>query len=99
LTFDGNLANNFQQISGNPPNQAIFSYLTQLYKDIAVFIGIDIQNIIGEPQQTAYQTEVQREASQKRINVWLQNRDLAYERFANLYKDLLQRFFPSKDAE
>lgn len=99
LTFDGNLANNFQQISGNPPNQAIFNYMNQLYKDIAIYIGIDIQNIIGTPQQTAFQTEVQREASQKRINVWLQNRDLAYERFADLYKDLLQIYFPRKTAD
>lgn len=99
LTFDGNLAGNFQQISWNPPNQAIFNYLTQLYKDIAVFVWIDIQNIIGDPQQTAFQTEVQREASQKRVNVWLQNRDLAYERLADLYKDLLQKYFPIATAE
>jgi len=99
LTFDGNLGANFQQISGNPPNQAIFNYLERLYKDIAIYIGIDIQNILGDPQQTAFQTEVQREASQKRVNVWLMNRDLAFERFANLYKDLLQRFFPLKDAD
>lgn len=99
ITFDGNLANNFQQLSGNPPNQAIFAYLTQLYKDIAIYIGIDIQNIIGQPQQTAFQTEVQREASQKRVNVWLTNRDLANERFADLYKDLLQTYFPRKNAE
>lgn len=99
ITFDGNLANNFQQLSGNPPNQAIFSYLTQIYKDIAIYVGIDIQNIIGQPQQTAFQTEVQREASQKRVNVWLTNRDLANERFADLYKDLLQTYFPRKNAE
>jgi len=99
LTFDGNLANNFQQISGNPPNQAIFSYLDRLYQDIAIYVGIDIQNIIGDAQQTAFQTEVQREASQKRVNVWLMNRDLAFERFANLHKDNLQRFFPLKDAK
>lgn len=99
ITFDGNLANNFQQLSGNPPNQAIFNYMTQLYKDIAIYIGIDIQNIIWQPQQTAFQTEVQREASQKRINVWLTNRDLANERFADLYKDLLQRYFPRRDAD
>lgn len=73
--------------------------MTQLYKDIAIYIGIDIQNIIGQPQQTAFQTEVQREASQKRVNVWLTNRDLANERFADLYKDLLQRYFPRKNAE
>lgn len=99
LTFDGQLAWNFQQIQGTPPNQAIFSYLTQIYKDIAIYVGIDIQNIIGQPQQTAFQTEVQREASQKRVNVWLTNRDLAFERFANLYKDLLQIFFPRQDAQ
>lgn len=99
ITFNGNLANNFQQLSGNPPNQAIFNYMTQLYKDIAIYIGIDIQNIIWQPQQTAFQTEVQREASQKRINVWLTNRDLANERFADLYKDLLQRYFPRKNAD
>jgi len=54
---------------------------------------------MGQPDQTAYQTEVQREASQKRINVWLGNRDSDFERFANLYKDLLQRYFPLKTAE
>lgn len=99
LTFDWNLANNFQQISWNPPNQAIFSYVERIYKDIAMFVWLDIQNIIWQSQQTAFQTEVQREASQKRINVWLLNRDLAYERFANLYKDLLQTYFPRKTAE
>lgn len=99
LTFDGDMAGNFQQISGNAPNQAIFSYLTQIYKDIAVYVGIDIQNIIGEPSQTAFQTEVQREASQKRINVWIENRDLAYERFADIHKDLLQKYFPLKQVK
>jgi hypothetical protein len=29
----------------------------------------------------------------------LTNRDLAFERFANLYKDLLQTYFPLKTAE
>jgi hypothetical protein len=99
LTFDWNMANNFHQVSGNPPNQAIFNYIEQLYKDIAIYVGIDIQNIIWQAQQTAFQTEVQREASQKRINVWIMNRDLAFERFANLYKDLLQTYFPKKDAD
>ena len=99
LTFNWNLSNNFQQISWNPPNPAIFNYVERLYKDIAMYIGIDIQNIIWQSQQTAFQTEVQREASQKRVNVWLINRDLAFERFANLYKDLLQTYFPRKTAE
>ena len=99
LNFDGNFAQNFQQITGTPPNQAIFSYMEQLYRDIAIYVGIDIQNIIWWNNQTAFQTEVQREASQKRVNVWLENRDLAYERFADLYKDALQTFFPRKNAE
>lgn len=99
LSFDGNFAQNFQQIQGTPPNQAIFNYMEQLYRDIAVYVWIDVQNIIWGNNQTAFQTEVQREASQKRINVWLENRDLAYERFADLYKDALQIFFPRKNAE
>lgn len=100
LTFDGSLdSSNFQQISWTPPNQALFGYFERLYKDIAIYVGIDIQNIIWQPQQTAFQTNVQHEASQKRINVWLTNRDLAYERFADLHKDNLQRFFPLKDAQ
>ena len=99
MTFDGNLQNNFQQLSGNPPNQAIFGYLEQLYKDISAYVGIDIQNVFGDPNQTAFQTEVQRESSQKRVNVWLTNRDLANERFADLHKDNLQKYFPLKDAK
>lgn len=98
LTFDGNLANNFQQLSGNPPNQAIFSYLDIIYKEISIYVGIDIQNIMAEAN-TAFQAELQRGSSQKRVNVWLMNRDLANERFADLYKDLLQTYFPRKTAE
>ena len=99
LTFDWQLAWNFEQISGNPPNQAIFGYVDRIYKDIAMYMGIDVQNILWEPQQTAFQTEVQREASQKRVNIWLMNRDFAYERLADLYKDLLQTYFPIKTVE
>jgi hypothetical protein len=100
LEFDGKLgADNFQQISWTPPNQAIFNYMEQLYKDISIYIGIDIQNIMGEPDLTAYQTEVKRESSQKRMNVWLYNRDMAYVRLAWLLKDQIQTWFPVKDAE
>jgi len=99
LSFDWNLAWNFEQLSWNPPNQAIFSYLDRIYKDVAMYVGIDVSNILWEPQQTAFQTEVQREASQKRVNVWLLNRDFAYERLADLFKDLIQTYFPIKTAE
>jgi len=98
LTFDWNLQNNFQQLSGNPPNQAMFSYIDIIYKEISIYVGIDIQNIMAEAN-TAFQAELQRGSSQKRINVWLLNRDLANERFADLYKDLLQTYFPRKTAD
>jgi hypothetical protein len=68
-------------------------------QDISIYVGIDIQNIMGDPNLTAFQTEVKRDASQKRVNVWLTNRDLAFERLANLHKDNLQIFFPRKTAE
>ena len=99
LLFDWQLNGNLQQLSGNPPNQAIFNYLDRLYKDIAVYCWLDIQNIVWEPNQTAYQTEVQREASQKRVALWLKNRDYAYERLADLHMENLQKFFPLKLAE
>lgn len=99
LSFDWQFGGNFQQISGNPPNNAIFQYMQEIYKSIAIYCGIDVQNIIWQPQQTAFQTEVQREASQKRVNVWLFNRNIAYERVADLYKDQLQTNFAKKDAD
>lgn len=96
MQFKGNLAWNFQQISWNAPNQAIFSYLQQLYKDVAIYCWLDIQNILWEPQQTAYQTAVQKESSLQRVNVVFANRDQAFSRLANLHKDNLQMFFPMK---
>lgn len=73
--------------------------MNEIYKSIAVYVGIDIQNIMGTPQQTAFQTEVQRESSQKRINTWLVNRDMAYERYADLMLDLLKTRYAQKDAD
>lgn len=73
--------------------------MNKLFEQIAIFVGIDIKNILGEPQQTAYQTNVQLEASQKRINVRLTNRDLAFERLANQHLSNLIRFFPRETAE
>lgn len=96
MKFKWNLAWNFQQIQGTPPNQAIFSYMQSLYKDIAIFVWIDIQNILWEPQQTAYQTAVQKESSLQRLNVVFKCRDYAFERLAKLHKDNLQMFYPLK---
>ena len=96
MKFKGNLQGNFHQLTWTPPNQAIFTYLQQLYKDVAIYCWLDIQNILWEPQQTAYQTAVQKESSLQRVNVVLKNRDLAFERLANLHKDNLQMFYPLK---
>lgn len=96
VKFKWNLQWNFQHLSGNPPNQAIFSRLQDLFREVAIFVWIDIMNILWEPQQTAYQTAVQKESSLQRVNVVLKNRDMALERFANLHKDNLQMFFPLK---
>lgn len=99
LEFDGDISRWFTQLTGTPPNQAIFEYMNRLFEQIAIFVGIDIKNIIWQPQQTAYQTNVQVEASQKRINVWLINRDMAFERLANQHMENLVRFFPRQTAE
>lgn len=99
LEFDWDLNGGFQQLTGVPPNQAIFEYMNRLFEQMAIFVWIDIKNILGNPQQTAYQTNVQVEASQKRINVRLTNRDLAFERMANLHMENLVKFFPRKTAE
>ena len=98
LTFDGKFNENFQQITGTPPWQALLQAFEMCFEHIAITTGIDIKSMLSTPQQTAYQTNVQQESSQKRINVYLTNRDLAFERLANLHKDNLQRFFPKKDA-
>jgi len=96
MKFKGNLQWNFHQLNWTPPNQAIFTYLQELFKQIAIFVWIDIMNILWEPQQTAYQTAVQKESSLARVNVVLKNRDAAFERVANLHKDNLQMFYPLK---
>lgn len=70
--------------------------MESIFKDIAIYSGIDVRNILGFPSQTAYQTAIQKESSLQRINVILDNRDVAYQRVADLHKDNLQMFFPLK---
>jgi hypothetical protein len=98
LQFKGQLPGNFQQLSGNPPNQSIFNLLNQLYEDVAVYSGVDLRNILGEPQQTAYQTAVQKESSLHRINNVITNRDEAYQRMANQQLDNIMMYYPRKMA-
>lgn len=99
LEFDWDINTWFKELTGTPPNQAIFNQVNNLFEQIAVFVGIDIKNILWVPQQTAYQTNVQVESSRERVNVWLTNRDLALERMANQHMENLVRFFPRKTAE
>ena len=96
LRFTGQLAWNFKHISWNTPNQAVFSYLQELYKDVAIFSGIDITALMGSWSKTAYQTAVQQEIYTKRVNNSLSLRDIAYERIANIHMANLKMYFPRK---
>ena len=96
LKFKWNLDQNFKQLSWTPPNAAIFNRLQDLFKELAVFVGLDIMNILWDAQQTAYQTAVQKESSLQRVNVVLRNRDEAFERLADQHKNNLQQFYPLK---
>jgi hypothetical protein len=47
LKFNGQLNDsNFREIKGTPPNQAAFTYLQDLLKEVAIYVGIDISQII-----------------------------------------------------
>jgi len=97
LKFDGDLTpNNFQQISGTPPNGAIFSHRDNVFRDLAVVSGIDIRNELDNTQTTAYQTAVEKETQQKRLNLVFSNKDTSYQRIANQHRCNLQMFFPQK---
>ena len=89
---------NFQQISGQAPNSAIFQHLEQLYTEIATFTGIDLRNIMGQSQQTAYQTAVQKEAQLQRMNNVIFNRDEAYTRADRLDLQNIMLYYPRKLA-
>jgi len=67
LAFEGNFANNYHQVTGTPPNNALILILQELYKEIAMYVGIDIRNVLGDPQQTAYQTAVQEQTKNGRV--------------------------------
>lgn len=72
--------------------------MSQLYEDVAIYSGVDLRNILGEPQQTAYQTAVQKESSLQRINNVITNRDEAYQRMANQQLDNIMMYYPRKMA-
>ena len=92
-TLNGSLQGNFQQVAGTPPNQAMFQYYGEIYKNIAIAVGLDMRHIVNDAKRTAYETAVQRESELERVNVVLKNRDKAYGRFADLFMSDIQMFY------
>ena len=93
----GDLASNFKQVTGSPPNQFAFNFHEQLFHDIAAYIGYDVQNVSIDPNITAFQASLQKESSLSRVNVAFYNRDMSFERMAELHKNNLQIFYPLKE--
>lgn len=65
-----------------------------MYKEIAMFCGIDIRNVLGDPAQTAYQTAVQEQTKNSRVTNWITNAEEMFERGFKLYGDDLQMYYP-----
>lgn len=91
--------NSYKEIKGQAPNQAIFNYAEDLLKQVAIFVGIDPSQIIGQASSTAFETAVKQESGLKRVNVALMSRDMALERVYNLYVSNIMQFFPIKTAK
>lgn len=99
LKFNGQLNDaNYREIKGNPPNSAAFEYLQDLLREIAIYVGIDISQIVGQASSTAFETAVRTESSLKRVNVVLQNRDFALQRVFNLHLSNIMQFLPLSEA-
>lgn len=94
LAFEGSFANNYQQLSGTPPNQSLVLILQEMYKEIAMYCGIDIRNVLGDPAQTAYQTAVQEQTKNGRVTNWIANAEEMFERGFKFYRDDLQMYYP-----
>lgn len=94
LAFDGQFAGNYQQVTGTPPNQSLVLILQEMYKEIAMYCGIDIRNVLGDPAQTAYQTAVQEQTKNSRVANWITNAEEMFERGYRFYRDDLQMYFP-----
>lgn len=94
LAFDGQFNGNYHQVQGTPPNQSLILILQEMYKEIAMFCGIDIRNVLGDPAQTAYQTAVQEQTKNSRVTNWITNAEEMFERGFKLYGDDLQMYYP-----
>ena len=99
VRFNGQLAGNFQELRGQAPNSAAFAYLDQLYKDVAMFLGMDPQSLLSSSSSTATESAIKHESSLKRVNVVLRNRDVAFGRAYKLYLSNIQQFYPLKLAK
>jgi hypothetical protein len=100
VKFEGQLNDaNFRELSGKPPDAAIFNYLRQLLSDIAIYVGIDPTAIVGQASSTAFETAVKQESALKRVNVVLQNRDMALKQVFKKHLQNIQQFFPVKTAK
>jgi len=100
LKFNGQLNDsNFREIKGIPPNQSAFQYLTDLLREVAIYVGIDISQIVGQSSSTAFETAVRTESSLKRVNVVLCNRDYALQKVFTRHLANIMQFFPLSEAE
>lgn len=68
-------------------------------KEIAVYVGIDPAQIIGQASSTAFETAVRAESSLKRVNVVLSNRDYALQKVFQRHLANIMQFFPLSEAE
>lgn len=100
LKFNGQLNDaNFRELRGQQPNNSAFEQLKNLLEEIAIFVGIDISQIIGTPNGTAFETAQKLESSLKRVNVVLTNRDYAMSRVMKLHLANIMQFIPIAYAE
>jgi len=100
VKFEGQLNDaNFRELRWTPPNTAIFDYLQELLREIAMFVWIDPAGIIWTASSTAFETAVKTESALKRVNVVLQNRDMALNHVFKKHLQNLQQFFPIKTAK
>lgn len=100
IKFNGNLNDaNFREIKGIPPNQAAFQYLQDLLKEIAMFIWIDISQIIWQASWTAFEAAIRTESSLKRVNVVLTNRDYSLQKVFVRHLSNIMQFFPLSQVE
>jgi len=93
LKANGILNGNIDRLQGTPPNQTIFQARDMLLRDINRFIGLDLENLVADAS-TAFQANLIAESQQKQVNVWLKNRDMAYEDMEDKIKDLITTYLP-----